>query len=267
VLGVDLAVHDGDPSGSKPALVCLHAIGHGGGDFVGLEQAFGAAWRVITVDWPDQGRSGHDGEPASARRYTALFSALVDELRLERVVLLGNSIGGAVAISYAAQNPTRVRALVLANPGGLDEGASGLLGRVFIGFTVAHFEQGVRGEAAFEPWFRSYYEGILVTFEAQERRAEIVAAGYESAPVLAQAWDSFRQPEANLVPLLPRLSMPVLVTWARRDGIVQWSRNRAAVESIPRAKVVFFEAGHAPFLETPGPFNAELSSFLQALSR
>jgi hypothetical protein len=39
VLGVDLAVHDSDPRGEKPAIVCLHAIAHGGGDFAGVEAA------------------------------------------------------------------------------------------------------------------------------------------------------------------------------------------------------------------------------------
>ena len=79
-----------------------------------------------------------------------------------------------------------------------------------LGGYVSHFEQGAREEAAFEPWFRSYYEGVLPMPEAQTRREAIVAAGYEMAPLLAQAWDSFRQPEADVSGLLPHLSMPVL---------------------------------------------------------
>src|SRR3954447_2895022 len=52
VFGVALAVHDSDPSGRKPALVCCHAIGHGGGDFAEMERALGDRYRFITLDWP-----------------------------------------------------------------------------------------------------------------------------------------------------------------------------------------------------------------------
>lgn len=263
VAGVELAVHDSDPSGTKPAIVCLHAVAHGGGDFQSLEAAFSARWRVITVDWPGHGYSGADTVPASASRYAELFAGLVTALRLDDFVLVGNSIGGAVAMIHAAAHPEQVRALVLANPGGLDPG--GLFAGLYISHLVGRFERGVREEARFEPWYRDYYEGILVTPEAEARRAVIVAAGYEMAPVLADAWRSFARPEARLHSLLPRITLPVLVTWARRDALISWGRNREAVEQLPNARVVFFEAGHAPFLETPEAFNAELGRFLDSL--
>jgi pimeloyl-ACP methyl ester carboxylesterase len=265
VLGVDLSVHDSDPSSAKPVLVCLHAIAHGGGDFAGVEAQFAASWRIITLDWPGHGRSGPDIEPASAARYAQLFEALVTQLQLTRFVLLGNSIGGAVAIRHAAAHPEQVRALVLANPGGLDPG--GLLARFFIGTLVDHFEQGERNETRFEPWFRRYYDDILVTDAARTQRERIVAAGYEHATVLAQAWRSFAAPEANLASFIPRVTMPVLFTWAKRDGLISWGRNRAAVESFAHATVEFFEAGHAPFLETPETFQSSLARFLAGLER
>ena len=54
VRGVELWVSDSDPTGEKPAVVCLHAIGHGGSDFARLEQTLGARWRLVLVDWPGQ---------------------------------------------------------------------------------------------------------------------------------------------------------------------------------------------------------------------
>ncbi len=263
VLGVELWVHDSDPSASKPTLLCLHAIGHGGSDFARLEAAFGATHRILTVDWPGHGRSGADSEPVSAARYARLLEALVTDLQLQRFVVIGNSIGGAAAIRLAAAHPAQVRALVLANPGGLDPG--GVLARFFIGTLVSRFEQGVRNEARFEPWFRAYYADILVTDAAATQRERIVLAGYEHAALLAQAWRSFAAPDANLERVIPEVKMPVLFTWAKRDGLVTWGRNRAAVESFPNAKVEFFEAGHAPFLETPEAFNEALNRFLTGL--
>lgn len=261
--GVTLALHDSAPNADKPALLCLHAIGHGGGDFASVVEAFSNDFRVITLDWPGQGASGDDAQPASAVRYTTLLEGIVQQLGVNRLVLLGNSIGGAVAIKYASRHPEQVRGLIVANPGGLDPG--GFIARLFIGNLEAHFHDGVEGVASFKPWFSKYYDGILVTDAAKARKALIVDAGWESAPILEQAWHSFAQPEADLRAKAKTLSMPVLVTWAAKDERIQWSRNRDAVEAIPGVKVVHFEAGHAPFLETPEAFLPEAKAFLSRL--
>lgn len=261
--GVTLSLHDSAPERDGPVLLCLHAIGHGGSDFAAVVEAFAPKLRVIAIDWPGHGASGDDPTPASARRYTVLLEGVVAQLGLRQVVLLGNSIGGAVAIDFAAQHPELVRALVLANPGGLDPG--GLFAGLFIANLAGHFHDGALGLARFAPWFARYYEGVLVTDAARTQRTRIVEAGWESAPVLEQAWRSFATPEADLRARAKTLSMPVLVTWALRDELIQWRRNRDAVESIPRVTVVPFEAGHAPFLETPEPFNAALRTFLDGL--
>jgi pimeloyl-ACP methyl ester carboxylesterase len=55
--------------------------------------------------------------------------------------------------------------------------------------------------------------------------------------------------------------MPVLVTWARQDRLVRWSRNRKAIELIARRQVEFFEAGHTPFLEDPARFVSLVEPF------
>jgi 4,5:9,10-diseco-3-hydroxy-5,9,17-trioxoandrosta-1(10),2-diene-4-oate hydrolase len=264
VRGVPLAIHASDPSGAKPVIVALHAIGHGGGDFAAFEAAFSARFRVITVDWPGHGASGPDVEPASARRYAELLLSLLDVLHVERPILFGNSIGGAAAISVAQQHPERVRALVLCNPGGLDPG--GFFAGLFIDHLVSRFERGVAGEERFRDWFAGYYEDVLLGDEARVRRDAIVAAGYESAPRLVEAWKSFARPDADLRAGLPSLRMPVFVGWAMRDGLVQWGRNREAVETIPGVKLVRFErSGHAPFLEESGEFNRAVAPFLEGL--
>lgn len=261
--GVSLALHDSAPDSNKPLLLCLHAIGHGGGDFAAVIAAFSNDFRVITLDWPGQGASGDDVQSASAVRYTTLLEGVVQQLGVTKLVLLGNSIGGAVAIEYASRHPSEVRGLIIANPGGLDPG--GFIARLFIGNLEAHFHDGVEGVASFKPWFTKYYDGILVTDAAKARKALIVDAAWESAPILEQAWHSFAQPEADLRAKAKTLSMPVFVAWAAKDELIQWSRNREAVEAIPHVKVVQFEAGHAPFLETPEAFVPEARAFLSRL--
>jgi pimeloyl-ACP methyl ester carboxylesterase len=265
-LGVALAVHDSAPHALLPTILCLPAVGHAGADFAALEARLGAEYRVVTVDFPGQGRSDADHEPASAERYTALIEALVPALGLHSFVLLGNSIGGAVAVRYAAAHPARVRALVLCNSGGLDRNPGGFLPRLFIGQVVRNMERGARGDAGFARWFARYYATILITPEARDHRARIVAAGYELAPVLASAWRSFARASSDVRDLAASLTMPVLVAWALRDRTNRWSRNRAAIARIPNARVALFEAGHSAFLETPDAFAHALRAFLAPLA-
>ncbi|MEI4861588.1 hypothetical protein Q8G41_28790, partial [Klebsiella pneumoniae] len=64
--GVRLAVHR---EGSGPTVVCLHAIGHGGGDFEAFAQSVRADFEVIRIDWPGHGLSGLDAHSVRAARY------------------------------------------------------------------------------------------------------------------------------------------------------------------------------------------------------
>lgn len=260
--GVELAFHDSAPDSAKPAVVCLHAIGHGGGDFAAFDAAL-PGHRIIALDWPGHGASGVDPQSPTAARYARLLDGFLKVLGVERPILVGNSIGGAAAVRIAAEHPERVRALVLANPGGFDPG--GFFARLFIGHLEKKFHGGAEGLASFSEWFAGYYDGVLRTPASAARRAAIVTAGYESATLLEQAWHGFGLDEADQRALAPALVMPVWVAWADDDGLIQWSRNRAAVESIPNVRVDHFAAGHAPFLETPEPFFAGLSRFLASV--
>jgi 4,5:9,10-diseco-3-hydroxy-5,9,17-trioxoandrosta-1(10),2-diene-4-oate hydrolase len=264
--GVELAVHDSDPSSSKPIIFCLHAIGHGGADFTAFEAAFANTHRIITVDWPGQGASGPDAKPVDAQRYTELFTALVDKLQAKRIVILGNSIGGSVAIRYAAAHPENTRALMLCDSAGLDENPGGFIPSLFIGHIAGKMHDGAEGDPDFKAWFRDYYSKILITPEAAAERDAIVESAYEIAPVLAQAWDSFKRSDSDVRDLARRLQMPVFVGWAKNDDLIRWSRNQEAIEQIPHVEVHMFEAGHSAFLETPGPFNDAARKFLDALN-
>jgi 4,5:9,10-diseco-3-hydroxy-5,9,17-trioxoandrosta-1(10),2-diene-4-oate hydrolase len=88
--GVSIAYTDS--GGEGPILVCLHAIGHGARDFEDLARRLSPQYRVIALDFPGQGNSGADREPASATRYAKLLSEFIDQLGLKSVVLVGNSM-------------------------------------------------------------------------------------------------------------------------------------------------------------------------------
>lgn len=250
-------------AGKGPPIVCLHATGHGARDFDRLAERLGGRFEFFALDWPGQGDSPREAAPASAARYADIVEGAIEQLRLERCLLLGNSIGGAAAIIYAAKHPQRVRGLVLCNAGGLIGG--NVFVRLYCRALARRFERGGQGARAFPSWFARYYRNVLPTEAASWRRDEIVAAGVSTAPVLAEAWRSFAAPEADIRHLVETLPMPVLFAWGKRDKTLPWTWVKAAARRTPRAEIELFDAGHAAFLETPEAFDATLLRFTDGL--
>ena len=249
-----------DSGGSGPVIVCLHAIGHGARDFADLSRRLSPGYRVIALDFPGQGHSGADSQPASGTRYTQLLEGFVDRLNIRSATLLGNSMGGAVAVRYAHAHPDRVDSLVLCDSGGLQP--VGPAGRFFIGIFVQFFAAGRRG-ASWYPWaFDKYYRHVLPGDAAHDERARIVRSAYEIAPVLEQAWRSFPKPEEDLGPILHEVRCPVLLAWARDDFVLPLKGTEPTFQQFPRHQLEVFDGGHAPFLEDPDHFEQALRSFL-----
>lgn len=243
--------------------MCLHAVAHGASDFAALRARLAPRYRVLVPDWPGHGASSDDVHPPTALHYADVLGRLVDGLGLERVVLVGNSIGGAAAIAYAARHPERVRGLVVENPGGLD--VPDRLWAAVIGGMARFFAAGARGAAWFGVAYAAYYRLVLPMRAAAAQRARIVAAGYEMAPLLRDAWRGFAAPDADRRDDLRRVACPTLVAWADRDRFVQLRRARAALRVLPPDALQRFHAGHAAHLETPDAFAGALERFLAGL--
>jgi pimeloyl-ACP methyl ester carboxylesterase len=257
--GVTLAYTDS--GGPGLTILCLHAIGHGARDFEDLTRRTSSDYRVITLDFPGQGNSGNDLQPASGTRYARLLGGFMDNLKIYSVVLLGNSIGGATAVRYAHMHPDRVQALVLCDSGGLQ--ASSAAGRIFVGAFVQFFAAGRRGASWYQWAFDKYYQRVLIEKPAQQERERIVQSAYETAPILEQAWKSFARPEENLNPILPEIRCPVLIAWTKDDFVVPLKGTQSAFQRFPNHRLEVFDGGHAAFLEDPDHFEQSLRRFLK----
>lgn len=248
--------------GRGPTVVCLHAIGHGGGDFDALVARLRDAFDIIRIDWPGQGRSGPDREPASAARYATLLAGALAQLKVERPILIGNSIGGAAAILHASRHP--VTAVVLCNSGGLIEVTPSIM-RACNGM-ASFFGAGARGAWWFPLAFRLYYTLlVLPSRAAAEQRRRIIVAGQESAAILRDAWLSFGTPEADLRHVAASLDAPVWIAWATGDWIIQLSACLPAIRKLKRGTLTRLGGGHAAFLERPDAFAKEFMTFAKTL--
>jgi pimeloyl-ACP methyl ester carboxylesterase len=252
-----------DTGGSGPTIVCLHAIGHGARDYADLSRRLSPDYRVIALDFPGQGNSGNDTLPASGTRYTHLLEGFTEAHNIRAMTLIGNSIGGAVAVRYAHLHPDRVKGLVLCDSGGLQ--APNRVGRFFIGAFVQFFAAGRRGASWYAWAFRRYYERVLIAEPAQEERTRIVQSAYEIAPVLEEAWKSFARQDESLHPILQEIECPVFLAWAKDDFVLPLGGAESAFQLFPNHRLEVFEGGHAAFLEDPDRFEHSLRNFLSVV--
>jgi 4,5:9,10-diseco-3-hydroxy-5,9,17-trioxoandrosta-1(10),2-diene-4-oate hydrolase len=253
--------------GAGAPVLCLHAIAHGGRDFEAFwKRMHGKGFEIVCLDWPGQGQSPDDatGAEVSAGRYAQILAGVIAAAFVpgDPPIVIGNSIGGAAAMIVAAQQPALIRALVLCNPGGLV--AVDGFARTFCAAMAGFFRAGARGAIWFSTAFAIFYKTVLPGRPAREQRQRIVAAGRETAGVLAQAWASFGRPEADIRALLWRIDRPMLFAWAKGDRIVSWARNRPAV-SRSSAEVQMFRGGHSAFMEDPDAFTAAFEAFARQL--
>src|SRR5690242_12039978 len=120
-----------EASGQGLPLILLHANPGDHRDYEAVIPALAQHYRVIAVDWPGYGESPAPRSPesASAMLFADVLEDVISGLGLERVALIGNSVGGYAAARFAITHPTQVEALVLVSSGGFT--AHNMVSRVF----------------------------------------------------------------------------------------------------------------------------------------
>ena len=218
----------------------------------------GDTFEIVALDWPGQGLSSPDDAAPTALHYEEVLRAAMDALKLDRAILIGNSIGGAAALRFAAHASERVAALVLCDTGGLV--ALTPFARFVIRRKAAFFAAGERHAKWFAGAFRFYYRRIVLP-RARVEADRIAASGYEIAGLLRAAWEGFAAPEADIRACVTRIKCPVFKAWARSDRVIVWSLCRKAARKFPDVRIKFFRGGHAAFLEDAQRFARAFRQF------
>ena len=106
-------------SGDGVPVLLLHGFGADLNSWMFTQPALAEGRRTFALDLPGHGGSSKDVGAGDAARFTDAVEAALAALEIERVHLVGHSMGGAVAVSLAARRPERVATLTLIAPAGL----------------------------------------------------------------------------------------------------------------------------------------------------
>jgi len=117
--GLVLRYRDYPGRADRPPVLCIPGLTRNARDFEPLADAFAGEWRVICADLRGRGQSDYAKDPASYTpdQYVSDIVALLDAAELDRVVAIGTSLGGMVALRLALQAPERLAAVVLNDVG------------------------------------------------------------------------------------------------------------------------------------------------------
>ena len=246
----------GGREGEMEPLVYLHGLG-GGGKWESFHMALGTATLTYAMHLP----GFQDGAPpegiASVRDYADVVTAFLDAEGLDKVILVGHSFGGWVALDLATREPERVSRLALVDAMGVDapETPSATLDEMdedaFVAAVFAKVGMVARPQVS---GFGATWENIRTgpEFQRQWRGRNLVVAltgGKCHDPALAG--------EAA------GITADTLLIWGRLDGIVPPANGEFLRQVIPQSRLhVIDGAGHLPMSEKPETFNRIVRDFL-----
>jgi 2-hydroxy-6-oxonona-2,4-dienedioate hydrolase len=170
----------------------------------------------------------------------------------KNIHLLGNSLGGHVALVHILKHPERIRSLVLTGSSGLFENGMG----------DTYPKRGDR-EYIRKKTELTFYDPAMATEELVNEVFEITNNRLKVIKIIALAKSAIRN---NLGEELSQIRQPVCLIWGNNDTITPPFVGKEFNRLIPNSELHFVDkCGHAPMMEVPGEFNKILEQFLARL--
>ena len=255
----------------RPSLLLLHGIGDSSASWLPVLPGLAEHFRVVAPDLLGHGHSDKPRADYSAAAFANGMRDLLDVLDIDRVTVVGHSLGGGVAAQFAYQYPERVERLVLVSPGGIDREVSALLrlaaaplselfmplvhtlpGRLLtkVGLNILRFVDHDIGKDADE--IQRVIEGLPVdgAFDAFTRTLRAVVD-----------W------RGQVVTMRDRVylaqTIPMAIMWGTNDSVIPVEHAHKLHAEAPHARLsMYIDAGHFPHHAEPRRFVAEVVDFV-----
>jgi pimeloyl-ACP methyl ester carboxylesterase/putative sterol carrier protein len=267
--GLDLSTY---AFGQGPPVLLLHGLAATKLSYLPLLPALAERYRVIVPDLPGHGESSKPRERYTPAFFSHVIDELMNEMGVEEAAVVGNSMGGRIALEVAAALPNRVNSLIL-----LDPAAAGvpfplyarLLGLLPTGFGAVPV-----------PWRkRVVVTAIRQMFADPDRlpRAGYLAAADEFIRIYrrGRARVALLSAMRGLIADEPemfwkrasRIDVPTLILWGREDRLVPVRLGRRLANTIPGSELVVLPGvGHVPQFELPEETRKLVLGFLDGIS-
>ncbi len=258
-------------AGKGPVLLLVHGMAGSSLTWKHVMPALAERFTVVAPDLLGQGRSDKPRGEYSLGAYVDTLRDLMDALGHQRATIIGQSLGGGVAMQFAYELPERCERLVLVDSGGLGREVTFYLRLL----TVPGFESifplfctprlrdagnlvatwldriGVPSTPASQEIWRSYASLV----DAESRRAFFRS--------LHDVIDVSGQAVSALSRLYRAARLPTLIVWGAQDPFIPVSHAVAAHTAIPGSRLEIFDrVGHYPHCEAPERFVAVLVDFI-----
>lgn len=265
----ELKIHynDCDPGTSGDTVVLLHGSGPGASGWANFNRNIspltGAGYRVILLDAPGWSKSDSIVCTGSRSDLNArILKALINHLGLDKIHIVGNSMGGHSALAFALANPANVRKLVLmgGGTGGVSsfvpmptEGIK-LIGALYRGPTIENLKKMM---AVF------VYDSSSLTQELYEARLNNILARRDHLENFVKSTQANPKQFPDVGHRLDEISAETLIIWGRNDRFVPLDVGLRLVAGIPNSELhVFNNCGHWAQWEHHKKFNRMVIEFL-----
>jgi pimeloyl-ACP methyl ester carboxylesterase len=247
--------------GAGAPVLLLHGISSSIYTWKDVLPALAAHHDALAVDFPGFGDSAVP-RPASGERLLRSVVGLMDRLGIARASIVGNSLGGAIAVALAAQFPDRVDRIVLVDPAGYNFAPAD---RPFVLRLAAAVPAPVLEVLPIRPLVKVglrqvFHDDTLVT---ADKVAEYVAPLRRPGAAAALRELLLGTDDLHFPGVIRGVRAPTLIVWGRYDTWIPPRDAQRFAADIPGARVVLVETGHMPQEERPAETAALIEEFLK----
>jgi pimeloyl-ACP methyl ester carboxylesterase len=259
-----------DEGSGREVLLLIHGMAGSSRTWNAVMPSLAEKYRVIAPDLPGHGHSSKPRGDYSLGAFAAFLRDLLRELDIPRVTVIGQSLGGGVAMQFTYQHPEYCQRLVLIGSGGLGPDVNWTLrvlaapGAEFVLPVIAP-QPVLRAGNKIRSWFAS--AGIHSPRADETWQAYSSLADRETRQAFLRTLRSVVDYRGQAVSAMNRLylnsALPTLLIWGDADKIIPVAHGHAAHEAIPGSRLEVLDGiGHYPHAEAPDAVVSILDDFL-----